>query len=110
MSYLLVMALNVLAMSFFATSRHIQFRRLYGKEPGANQRRWMLIGAWCLLAVALLSAWVWQGAAYAVLIWLGTMTAAALIVLVTLQASPGKFRYLQFGALVVCIVSGLYLN
>ncbi|MDT3297562.1 DUF3325 domain-containing protein [Shewanella sp. SP2S2-6] len=97
-----ILGLSYLSLALFALAKFGHFKDVFNRPPAQWQSHLLTLFAWLLLAFSLSSCASAQGWAYGSILFMGIISLAAMLVILTLSYSP---RHLPIG-----IVAGSVLT
>lgn len=103
-----ILGLSYLSLALFGLVKFGHFKDVFNRPPTQLQRRLLSLFAWLLLMFSLSASGSDQGRTYGSILFMGVISLAAMLVVLTLSYSP---RHLPIGIVTVCILTrGLFYN
>lgn len=101
-----MLGLSYLALALFALAKFGHFKDVFKRPPSRWQSRLLNLFAWLLLLISLSSCTHGQGWTYGSILFMGLISVAALLVILTLSYSP---RHLPVGIVTSSVLTGTLL-
>lgn len=103
-----ILGLSYLSLALFALAKFGHFKDVFSRPPAQWQSHLLTVFAWLLLAFSLGACAIDQGWAYGSILFMGVISLAAMLVILTLSYSP---RHLPIGIVTGSVLtSGLLLS
>ena len=101
-----ILGLSYLSLALFALAKFGHFKDVFNRPPAQWQSRLLTLFAWLLLAFSLSACASDQGWAYGSILFMGIISLAAMLVILTLSFSP---RHLPIGIVTSSVLTGSLL-
>ncbi|MGI2067208.1 DUF3325 domain-containing protein [Shewanella sp. MF08487] len=101
-----ILGLSYLSLALFALAKFGHFKDVFNRPPAQWQSHLLTSFAWLLLALSLSACASDQGWAYGSILFMGIISLAAMLVILTLSFSP---RHLPIGIVTSSVLTGSLL-
>lgn len=98
-----ILGLSYLSLSLFALAKFGHFKDVFNRPPAQWQSHLLTLFAWLLLAFSLSACASDQGWAYGSILFMGIISLAAMLVILTLSYSP---RHLPISIVTGSVLTG----
>lgn len=103
-----ILGLSYLSLALFALAKFGHCKDVFKRPPSQWQSRLLTLFAWLLLVISLSNCAHGQGWTYGSILFMGIISLAAMLVILTLSYSP---RHLPVGIVTSCVLTGtLFLS
>lgn len=101
-----ILGLSYLSLALFALAKFGHFKDVFNRPPAQWQSHLLTLFAWLLLSFSVSACASDQGWAYGSILFMGIISLAAMLVILTLSYSP---RHLPIGIITGSVLTGTLL-